>query len=93
MVAACLAIEDGRVRDARLAVGACSEVARRLTGLEARLEGTRPGDVPDLVREEDFDSLSPLDDVRSSAPYRRHGARALVRRALDALVRAGETAG
>ena len=91
MVAACLAIEDGRVRDARLAVGACSEVAQRLTGLEARLEGIRPGDAPNLVREEDFDSLSPLDDVRSSAPYRRHGARALVRRSLNALVRDAET--
>ena len=92
MVAACLTVEDGRVRDARVAVGACSEVARRLTELEARLEGMRPGDAPNLVREEDFDSLSPLDDVRSSASYRRHGARALVRRALDTLVRDAETA-
>ena len=92
MVAACLAIEDGRVRDARVAVGACSEVAQRLTGLEKRLEGSRPGDAPNLVREHDFDSLCPLDDVRSSAPYRRHGAGALVRRALDTLVGGGETA-
>ena len=92
MIAACLAIEDGCVRDARLAVGACSEVARRLTDLEARLAGARPDDAPNLVREEDFDSLSPLDDVRSSAPYRRHGARALVLRALDTLARDGETA-
>ena len=90
MVAACLAIEDERVHDARVAVGACSEVAQRLTGLEARLERARPGDAPNLVREEDFDSLSPLDDVRSSARYRRHGALALVRRAIDTLVRAGE---
>lgn len=91
MVAACLTVEAGRVRDARLAVGACSEVAQRLTSLETRLEGVRPGDAPNLVCEEDFDSLSPLDDVRSSAPYRRHGAHALVRRSLETLVRDAET--
>ena len=41
-----------------------------------------------MVRDGDFAPLSPLDDVRASAPYRMHGARVLVRRALDALVRA-----
>ena len=87
MVAVCLEVRAGRIRDARLAVGACSEVARRLTDLEARLEGMRPEDAPGMVRDEDFASLSPLDDVRASAAYRRHGAQVLVRRALDALVR------
>ena len=90
MVAACLELKDGRVHDARVAVGACSEVARRLNGLEARLEDTPAGEAPDMVLDEDFASLSPLDDVRASAPYRRHGARVLVRRALDALVRGEE---
>ena len=90
MVAACLEIENGRIRDARVAVGACSEVARRLTGLEARLEGAPALEAPDMVREEDFAALSPLDDVRASASYRRHGARVLVRRALDSLVRREE---
>ena len=91
MVAACLGIRDGRIRDARLAVGACSEVARRLTGLEARLEGVSPGDALDMVREDDVASLSPLDDMRASATYRRHSARVLVRRALDALLRNDES--
>lgn len=87
MVAACLDVRGGCIRDARLAVGACSEVARRLTELEARLEGTRPDDAPRMVRDEDFASLSPLDDGRASAAYRLHGARVLVHRALGALVR------
>ena len=90
MVAACLDVKDDRIRDARVAVGACSEVAQRLTGLEARLEGVPATDAPDMVRDEDLASLSPLDDVRASAPYRRHGARILVRRALDALARRRE---
>ena len=93
MVAACLEIENGRVRDARLSVGACSEVAQRLTGLEARLEGVPAAEAPDMVRDEDLAALSPLDDVRSSAPYRRHGARVLVRRALDGFVRGDGPAG
>ena len=88
MVAAWMALRDGRVRDVRLAVGACSEVAQRLTGLETRLRGAQATDAPNMVRDGDFAPLSPLDDVRASAPYRMHGARVLVRRALDALVRA-----
>ena len=93
MTAACLELKDGRIRDARLAVGACSEIAQRLPGLEARLENAPACEAPDMVREEDFAALSPLDDVRASASYRRHGARILVRRALDALVRTEGTAG
>ena len=91
MVAACLELKNGRIHDARLAVGACSEVAQRLTGLATRLQGALAGEAPDMVRDEDFASLSPLDDVRASAPYRRHGARVLVRRALDSLMRREDT--
>ena len=90
MVAACLELKDGRIRDARIAVGACSECAQRLTGLEARLEGVPAGEAPDMVRDEGLALLSPIDDVRASASYRRHGARVLVRRALDALIRSEE---
>ena len=93
MVAACLDVKDGRIRDARLAVGACSEIAQRLTDLEARLEGVPVAEAPDMVRDEDLASLAPLDDVRASAPYRLHGARVLVRRALDGFVRGDRPAG
>lgn len=93
MVAACLDVKDGRIRDARLAVGACSEIAQRLTDLEARIEGVPVAEAPDMVRDEDLASLAPLDDVRASAPYRLHGARVLVRRALDGFVRGDRPAG
>ena len=57
----------------------------RLKGLEARLQGVPAVEAPDMVRDEDFASLSPIDDVRASDSYRRYGAQVLVRRALDAL--------
>ena len=93
MVAACLDMKGGRIRDARLAVGACSEVAQRLEGLETRLGGVPIAEAPAMVCDEDLASLVPLDDVRASAPYRLHGARVLMRRALDGFVRGDDTAG
>ncbi|KAA5604631.1 xanthine dehydrogenase family protein subunit M [Roseospira marina] len=75
---------DGAVGEAAVAVGACSPVAVRLTDLEARLVGLRPGvdDLAAQVREADGDALSPIDDVRATAAYRREAALVLIRRAL-----------
>jgi CO/xanthine dehydrogenase FAD-binding subunit len=82
-VSVVLVVADGVVADARVAVGACSPVARRLRGLEGDLRG-RPadaslGDVPGV---EHLAELSPIDDVRGSAAYRRDAALTLVRRAI-----------
>ncbi|MGK9166372.1 xanthine dehydrogenase family protein subunit M [Inquilinus limosus] len=76
---------DGRVRQARIAVGACSAVAQRLTTLEQDLVGApaRPG-LGALARPGHLAPLSPIDDVRASAAYRLDAALTLVRRALDA---------
>ncbi len=71
---------DGTIAAVRIAVGAASPAPVRLAALEARLVGARPD--PGLVREEDFAALSPIDDVRGTAAYRRDAARTLVRRAL-----------
>jgi CO/xanthine dehydrogenase FAD-binding subunit len=78
---------DGQVARARIAVGACSEVARRLTALETELAG-RPADaaLPALVRPGHLAALAPIDDVRGTAAYRREAALVLVRRALVDLV-------
>lgn len=78
--------DDGAVAAARIAVGACSEVARRLAGLEAELLG-RPldGTLGAAVTAAHLASLSPIDDVRGSASYRADVALTLVRRALDRL--------
>ena len=72
MAAATLEIADGRVAAARIAVGACSPVAQRLPALEAALVGA-PLDprLADRVEAAHLAPLSPIDDVRGSAAYRR----------------------
>jgi len=85
-VAATIESEDGRVRAARVAVGACSPVAQRLAELEADLIGM-PIDarLGRRAAPEHLAALAPLDDVRASADYRRRAALTLVRRVLDTL--------
>jgi len=74
---------DGRIARARIAVGACSPVARRLPALEAALAGQFAD--PDLVQAEHMAPLTPIDDVRASAAYRSTAALELVRRAVAGL--------
>ena len=88
MVAAVVSVnEQGRVRYARVAVGSCSVRAQRLTALEQVLLD-KPADagLAALVSPEHLSSLSPIDDVRATAVYRRDAALALVRRALELCV-------
>lgn len=84
MVAAQVVVgADGTIAAARVAVGACSPVARRLEALEAALVGRRPDDdLTAAVTMEHLAPLAPLDDVRGSADYRMRAARTLVGRAL-----------
>ena len=85
MVAVALDVVEGIVRDARIAVGACSAVAQRMREAERRLIGAPA--FPDLGRSieaKDLVELSPIDDVRASADYRRDAALTLLRRAIDA---------
>jgi xanthine dehydrogenase small subunit len=71
---------DGAIVHARVVIGACSPVARRLRSLEERMVGRAfSSALLALVRTEDFAELAPLDDVRASAAYRRAAAKALTR--------------
>jgi CO/xanthine dehydrogenase FAD-binding subunit len=86
MVAANLVLNpDGTIREALVCVGSCSPVALRLTELERALVGkpARPG-IRQYVRLEYLGRLSPIDDVRATAAYRRDAAHTLVERALEA---------
>lgn len=80
----------GRVSFCGAAVGACAETARRLPALEARLLGTPRAEVQAratrfLGEAEALAPLSPIDDVRASAAYRREAVRALLARAFAEL--------
>jgi CO/xanthine dehydrogenase FAD-binding subunit len=72
--------DDGCISRARIAVGACAATARRLPALEAALIGTRGDSV--TIPDEHLAPLSPIDDFRASAAYRRHAVTTLLRRAV-----------
>lgn len=88
MVAVVMKIGDGRtVAAAGIAIGSCSAIAQRLPALEAALAGRRlDASLADLARPEHLASLSPIDDVRATASYRREAALTIVKRAIVDLV-------
>jgi len=83
MVAARLVADEGKIRSAAVAVGSCSAVAQRLSTLEHALIGLPLGPaLAEAAMAAKLDELSPIDDVRGSADYRREAARELVARTL-----------
>jgi CO/xanthine dehydrogenase FAD-binding subunit len=80
--------EDGGIATARVAVGSCAARAHRLPAVEAALAGQAfDADLLPRIGEEQLDPLSPIDDIRGSAGYRREAAVVLIRRSLEALLR------
>ena len=76
----------GCVNQLGAAVGSCSARAMRLPALEARLQGQPLGAlVHTQIEAADLAPLSPIDDVRATAAYRRDATATLLRRALGAL--------
>jgi len=85
MVAAVIDIDDvGVIAYAGLAVGSCSAMAQRLGTLEQKLVGREalPG-LSKWVEMADLAVLTPIDDVRGTAAYRRDAALTLVKRAIE----------
>lgn len=87
MVAVVIERGDGNtVGAARIAVGSCSAVAKRLHRLEGILAGqAMSAELGELATGEHLSLLSPIDDVRGSGDYRKDAALTLVRRALSDL--------
>ncbi|QCI66453.1 FAD binding domain-containing protein [Phreatobacter stygius] len=86
MVSGVVAVDmAGGISEARIAVGACSAVAARLTALEATLAGVPLAAAASLVTPHHLDGLTPIDDVRATGAYRRAAALALVRDCLSDL--------
>jgi xanthine dehydrogenase small subunit len=88
MVAGVIAVEGSLISEARIAVGACSAVPQRLPALEAALIGHPVFEAADVVEEAHLAELSPIDDIRASADYRRAAALAMVRELLENLAEA-----
>ena len=79
--------DDGTVERLRLSVGSCSEVACRLTDAERLLVGRKvDSNLASSVVYDHLKPLSPIDDVRGTAAYRRDVSLTLVRRAITELV-------
>lgn len=80
MAAAVLTIrENGVIAAARISIGACTPVAKRLKALENALVGKALADAPDIVAPEHLSMLAPIDDIRASASFRKSAAVGIVR--------------
>jgi CO/xanthine dehydrogenase FAD-binding subunit len=72
--------KDGRIEELRLALGSVAPTVRRLRRVEALMTGERP--TPTLLDEAAklvAVEISPIDDVRSTADYRRFASQAIIR--------------
>lgn len=87
MVAGRFDLDDaGIITNAAVAIGACSEVALRMPDIELALIGTTVAGAGARVSTSQFARLSPIDDVRSSATYRRQASFAAVRHLIDEMI-------
>jgi CO/xanthine dehydrogenase FAD-binding subunit len=84
MAAAVIEIEDELIAAARVAVGACSEVATRLGTLEEAMIGRHVDvDLGTMVTVDHLADLEPIDDISAPAAYRRRAALVQLRRLLN----------
>jgi len=86
MASAMVEHDRRKITSARIAVGACSPVARRLEALEQALVGQTLDDaLATYIRTEHLEVLSPIDDPRASAEYRSDAAMTALVRLLSSL--------
>lgn len=80
MGAAAIRLDGDVVIDARIALGAIADRPVRVAAAEAAVRGLRLADAADAARAAVATAIQPLDDVRSTASYRREVAGNLVAR-------------
>lgn len=79
-------VADGRIADLRLAAGSVAAVPVRLRAAEEAVRGLAPGEeAADRAGRESAGEVQPIDDVRSTAEYRRFALERVVRRMVLAL--------
>lgn len=79
-----LTVENGVIREARIAFGGMAGTPKRAPTVEARLVGAEPAKAPTWhdAMEAFATDYAPLSDMRASASYRLETARALLAKAL-----------
>jgi CO/xanthine dehydrogenase FAD-binding subunit len=83
-VAVRLVVDQSRIVECQVAVGACSAVPRRLPDVERALLGPVQRAANRIDPAAVAAALDPIDDSRATAAYRRHAVAHLVRRAMEA---------
>ena len=74
-------IEEGRIADPRLAAGSVAATPVRLRAAEEAVRGMAPGsETAEKAGREAAREVTPIDDVRSTAEYRRFALERVVRR-------------
>jgi carbon-monoxide dehydrogenase medium subunit len=82
-LAVTLVVEAGKCSRARIALGAVAPVVKRAVVAEDMLVGqTLTPALIDAATGQAVEACEPIDDVRASAEYRRHGVHVLTRRLL-----------
>jgi CO/xanthine dehydrogenase FAD-binding subunit len=85
-LAAVAKVEEGRIQDLRIALGSVAPTVVRAARTEAFLRGKAPtADVIRAAGEELAREIAPIDDVRSTARYRRRVAQNLLEEFLSGL--------
>lgn len=86
-LAACASLEDGRIGEIRLGLGAVAPVPQRALKTEALLRGASLAALPLAeARAALLQDIAPIDDLRSSARYRRTVAANLLESCLRQMV-------
>lgn len=86
VVALAARIVDGRIADLRLAAGSVAATPVRLRAAEESVRRMPPGlEAADRAGRAAADAVTPIDDVRSTADYRRFALERVVRRMVSSL--------
>lgn len=80
MGAAAITLDGGVVTSARVALGAVADRPMRIGAVEAAVVGLAPAQAAEAARAALRTAIKPIDDVRSTADYRREVAENLVAR-------------
>jgi CO/xanthine dehydrogenase FAD-binding subunit len=79
-------VAEGRIAEIRLAAGSVAPVPVRLRAAEEAIRGLPPGAAADRAGREAAREVQPIDDVRSTADYRRFALERVVRRMVLGLI-------